>query len=140
MILLMAAFVAKDIDGNTIKLDSIVQEKVVVLDFWATWCNHCDEELDKLKENFSGREDVQIIAISQDTRRGLGRVRRMAKAHGWDFPIILDEGRKISGRYGILGLPTVVVIGQDGKVKKKIIGFNPKLIDMIEEGIERGKK
>ncbi len=135
MMLLWMAFVAKDINGNTVALDSVLQEKAVVLDFWATWCKHCDEELDKLKKHFSGREDVQIIAISQDTKRGLSRVRRMTKAHGWDFPIILDEGKKISSRYGVIALPTVVVIGRDGEVKKKIVGFNPRLIQLIEEAV-----
>ncbi len=135
MMLLWMAFVATDLHGNTVALDSVLQEKAVVLDFWATWCKHCDEELDKLKKHFSGREDVQIIAISQDTKRGLSRVRRMAKAHGWDFPIILDEGKKISSRYGVIALPTVVVIGRDGEVKKKIVGFNPRLIQLIEEAV-----
>ncbi len=137
MMLLLMTFVAKDIHGNTVALDSVLQERAVILDFWATWCKHCDEELDRLKKHFSEREDVQIIAISQDTRRGLSRVRRMARAHNWDFPIILDEGKKISSRYGVIALPTVVVIGRDGEVRAKIVGFNPRLINLIEEALGR---
>ncbi len=137
MMLLMMAFVAKDIHGNTVVLDSVLQKKAVILDFWATWCKHCDEELDKLKKHFSGREDVQIIAISQDTRRGLSKVKRMARAHRWNFLIILDEGKKISSRYGVIALPTVVVIGRDGEVRKKIVGFNPRLLELIEEALDK---
>jgi len=129
------AFVATDIYGNRINVDSLMREKHVILDFWATWCAHCDEELDKVHEAFKNRDDVAIIAISQDSKRNLNRVRQMAKSHGWDFPIIIDEGKRISSRYGVFGLPTVVVFERGGKMKRKIFGFNPRLVDMIKEAL-----
>ncbi|NPB04144.1 MAG: TlpA family protein disulfide reductase [Thermotogae bacterium] len=128
-------FVATDIYGNRINVDSLMKEKHVILDFWATWCNHCDEELDKLNEAFGDREDVIIVAISQDTKRNINRVRQMAKAHGWNFPIIIDEGKKLSSRYGVFGLPTVMVFQRGGHLKKRIYGFNPRLIKLIKEAL-----
>lgn len=131
----LLTFVATDIYGNRVNVDSLMREKHVILDFWATWCNHCDEELDKLNEAFGKREDVVIVAISQDSKRNINRVRQMARSHGWNFPIIIDEGKKLSSKYGVFGLPTVIAYEKGGKMKKKIFGFNPRLVEMIKSAL-----
>ena len=59
----------------------------------------------------------------------------MAQSHGWDFPIIIDEGKKLSSRYGVFGLPTVIVYERGGKMKKKIFGFNPRIVEIIEKAL-----
>ncbi len=133
--ILVLSLVVEDINGNRINIDSLMEEKHVILDFWATWCAHCDEELDRLNEAFGDRDDVIIIAISQDSKRNVNRVRQMAQSHGWDFPIIIDEGKKLSSRYGVFGLPTVIVYERGGKMKKKIFGFNPRIVEIIEKAL-----
>jgi len=136
MIWIFIGFVATDIYGNKVDFDGIVKEKHVVLNFWATWCNHCDEELDKLNKHFSDRDDIVIIAISQDTKRDIERVNSMAKSHGWKMPIVIDDGKRISSQFAVLGLPTVIIFEKGGKLKKKVFGYNPKIVEIIRETLK----
>ncbi len=119
-------FSLKDIDGNPVILDSLLQKGMVILDFWATWCTYCDEELDLLNDLQQQYPDqLTVVAISLDSPRTLSKIRSLRDARGWQFPIVLDSHQTLKRKYRVFGLPTVFIIDQNGEILLTRQGYNP---------------
>ena len=104
------------LDGNEVRL-SQYRGKVILLNFWATWCRPCREEmpsLQKLWAQFRG-QDFVILAVAAD--RGNPRtVARFAAELNLDFPILLDPAGEVRRHYEVYGLPMTYLIGRDGRI------------------------
>ncbi len=118
-------FSAKDLDGKPFELHSL-GGKVVILNFWASWCAPCIEEIPSLLslvKEFKG--DVQLVAVSGDSSREDIDVFMKAfpdlKNHK-DIKMIWDEDRSIMQQFEVSRLPESLVVGKDNKLKKKIVG------------------
>jgi len=89
--------------------------KVVIVNFWASWCLECRPEmpmLEALHRDFASR-GLAIIGINAREHRPT--VRRYATELGLTFPLVLDEAGKTNELYGVIGLPTTFVVGRDGR-------------------------
>jgi peroxiredoxin len=96
--------------------------KVVLLDFWATWCDPCREEIPHFIElqNDYGDRGLQIIGVSMDD--GPEPVRDYYQRFKMNYPVVMGNA-KIGELYGgVLGLPIAFIIGRDGYIAKKHIG------------------
>jgi cytochrome c biogenesis protein CcmG, thiol:disulfide interchange protein DsbE len=114
-------FSLPELGGQTLTL-STYRGKVVLLDFWATWCDPCREEIPRLVELQNNYRDqgLQIIGISMDD--GPEPVRPFYQQFKMNYPIVMGNA-KIGELYGgILGLPIAFVIGRDGRVYAKHLG------------------
>ena len=115
-------FALTDIFGQKLSLDQY-RGKVVLLDFWATWCGPCRSEIPgfiRLQKAYANR-GFQIIGISED-QGGAAPVLDFYKQEGLDYRVALDNG-KIGELYGgVIGLPTSYLIGRDGRIYSKIPG------------------
>jgi peroxiredoxin len=108
-------------DGQRVSLDSL-QGKVVILNFWATWCLECRPEMpmfERLHREF-GAQGLSVVGIN--AREGATAVRVYAKELGLTFPLILDPRGTINAAYGVIGLPTTFLIGRDGRPVALAIG------------------
>lgn len=132
--ILLIGFSITDIYGKSYNLEDF--NSYIILDFWATWCAHCDEELDKLNKEFYNDSLFKIVAISLDTKREVEKIKQIAKSRNWKFIITIDEGKKIASKYGVVGLPTVVILDKNLKVKKKITGYHPNLLELIRKSVK----
>ena len=111
-------FTADDIKGNTIELDEY-KGKVVILDFWATWCPPCRKEIPNLKEIYKTHKgnDFEIISIALE-RKPKEFALNFIKEWKMDWVHIIDnvKGREIAQKYKIRYIPTMYVIDKKGKI------------------------
>lgn len=120
------AFTLTNLDGKSVSLSDF-RGKVVVLDFWATWCPPCKREIpdfiDLQKEY--GSQGVQIVGIALDEPE---KVQAFARQNGMNYPILLGSD-EISLRYGgISGIPTTFIIDKSGKIVNRFVGFRPRQV------------
>ena len=116
-------FKLRDVNGRTVRL-SDYKGKVVLVNFWATWCPPCRAEMPDLVrlQRDHGKEGLQIIGITYPPERKT-RVRRFARSLKVNYPIILGT-REIKARFSSEEtLPLTVVINRDGTVKDIISGI-----------------
>ncbi len=116
-------FSLKDLDGHELKLSSL-RGKVVLLNFWATWCPPCREEVPSLvalNKQMSGEKSFQMVTVSID-EGGKQAVEDFFKASGVTLPVLLDTDRSISRLYGTTGVPETFVIDRKGVIVKKVVG------------------
>ena len=116
-------FVLKDVNGRTVRL-SDYRGKVVLINFWATWCPPCRAEMPDLvrHQREYAKQGLQIIGITYPPERK-DRVQRFARSIKVNYPIILGT-REIKARFSSEEtLPLTVVINRDGKVSDIISGI-----------------
>ena len=123
-------FKLKDIDGKEVSLASFRDpNKVVLLNFWATWCGPCKAEIPgfvELQEKY--RDKLTIIGYSVDDTAELAK--KYAAEYKMNYPILLGEGREdVQDAYGpIWGIPASFIISKDGKVCRKHMGIAPEAV------------
>lgn len=119
-------FTLTSIDGKIIKL-SDYKGKVLILDFWATWCPPCRAEIPDfvaLQDQY-GKKGLQIVGISVD-QGGAAVVKPFAKENNINYPILLTDGKVEAAYGGIRGIPTTFVIDREGNIRNKYVGFTAK--------------
>jgi peroxiredoxin len=113
-----------NIDGKPVKL-SDYRGKIVIVNFWASWCNPCVEEFPsmmKLMSQFSN--DVVVFAVSEDDNRE--DIQAFMKAMGLPkpgFEIVWDEKKENMKAWGVEKVPETFLVGRDGKLIRKVLGI-----------------
>lgn len=116
----------KDLDGREARLPC-QGHKVLVVNFWATWCGPCKQELPHLAaiaKEYSGR-GVQVIGISLDAVIP-ANLKPAAAGLGITYPVLVGGAEKIFQRTGIDGIPATLIIAADGRIDKVLVGYHSK--------------
>jgi thiol-disulfide isomerase/thioredoxin len=110
-----------DLSGQPLSLSSY-RGKVVLLDFWATWCVPCREEIPHLidLQNKYGNQGLQIVGVSMDDSPD--PVRDFYQHFKMNYPVVMGDAKTGEQYGGVLGLPIAFVVGPDGKITSKHIG------------------
>jgi len=111
-----------DINENTLRL-SDMQGSVVLINFWATWCESCVDEMpsmDKLFRQFSEKPDFKLITIVY--RDSLDNALSYLKENGYAFPVYSNPDNTAARKFGITGVPETFIIDKNGVLRNKVIG------------------
>lgn len=115
-------FALADLTGRRVALEEFRGKKVVVLDFWATWCGPCRAAMPGLQALHDELKDQGIALVGVNESEDPERVRAFMERKGYTLTTVLDTDGAVGGLYGVRALPTLVVIDRLGKVRKLSVG------------------
>lgn len=134
----VADFKLKDINGKEVGLkETLASHPVVLLDFWATWCGPCVEEmpaLQRLHEEF-GSKGLRILTV--DGYETASAVQRFVKEHKLTFTFLLDPERRISRRFMRSGIPHTLILDSSAKIVVDEEGYGPSFEGRWRDQIRR---
>lgn len=126
------AFTLPDLSGRGVSLADF-KGKVVVLDFWATWCPPCRKEIPDFItiQNEYGSKGVQVVGIALDE---LPKVQDFVRSNGMNYPVLMGNDAITALYGGIEGIPTTFIIDRNGKITERFEGYRPRqtFVDAIK--------
>jgi len=113
-------FALENLNAEQMRLSDL-RGKVVVVNFWATWCIPCVEEMPSFQEFQDQYPDMVMIGI--DEKEGIDQVSNFLEGKGIDYPILLDYNAKVGGSYNVFMLPSTFFIDQAGMIRFRHYGI-----------------
>jgi peroxiredoxin len=130
-----ADFTLPDVAGVNQTLSSY-RGKVVILNFWATWCGPCKYEIPHFIKLYNTYKDKGVTILGVAIGEPKGTVEGFARAKGMTYPVLLDTKSAVPRLYGgVRGIPTTFIITQDGKIYRKHVGV-PADMKIFEEEVK----
>jgi peroxiredoxin len=121
-------FALADLDGNEVTLAEY-EGKVVVLDLWATWCPPCRQEIPFLVSLYEEFKDDGLVVVGVGLDQGgAPTLIPFVEENGITYPILVGN-REVQARYGVTGIPTTFMIGRDGRISTKHVGYHPSMAE-----------
>ncbi|MCM3653618.1 TlpA family protein disulfide reductase [Metabacillus litoralis] len=111
------------LDGEKMSLSSL-EGKKVILNFWATWCPPCREEMpdmQKIHDEYEGEVVVAAVNLTSSEKNSAS-VKHFVDELGLSFPVLLDEDGKINKQFEVLSYPTSYIVNKDGVITTKFVG------------------
>ena len=114
-------FTLKDIHGRALSLSSL-KGKVVLINFWATWCPPCKAEMPSMNKLYHDlrAQGFEVIAISTDT--SLSTIKDFLAENRLDFPVLFDEDKTVTRQYHVFSMPTTFLVDRNGMIVEKFYG------------------
>ena len=117
-------FTLTGIDGAQVSLEGL-KGKVILLDFWATWCGPCKQVMPTIQKIADEYKDKDVAVFGVNTwERGEGAAQKYMESKGFTYPCLL-AGDELAKSYGVPGIPTLLVIGKDGMIVLAEVGMAP---------------
>src|SRR5262245_37253385 len=137
-------FALNDQDGNKVELQSF-RGKVVLLNFWYSRCSPCVAALPEVEELSKDFKDKGLVALGVDGENAQV-AREFVKNKGYSFATLIDEGKEVSRKYEVSGMPHFFIIDREGRIRWRLSGYGPtdpssrrsvrNAVEMVLKGIE----
>ncbi|MBU6411166.1 MAG: TlpA family protein disulfide reductase [Verrucomicrobia bacterium] len=118
-------FTLRDLSGHAVALSAYRGRKIVLMDFWATWCGPCRMAmpgLQELADKYHGH-GLEILSVNQG--EPADHVRDFIQREKYTFHVVLDQNQAVGGQYGVQGIPTLVLVDKKGVVRWIRVGYSP---------------
>ncbi len=138
-------FNLEDINGNSVKLSELLKTGPVFLQFWATWCVPCKEEMKVLNEIWGKYKDsgFVFVAVSTDDQKSISKVKPFIESKSYKFTVLYDSDKNVFSSYGGQDPPFSVLLDRNGNVFKSYSGYiqgdDSKLENDIKDALKVGK-
>lgn len=126
-------FTLKDLEGKQVRLSDF-KGKVVLLDFWATWCGPCIRAIPHLEALHRKYKEQGLVVIGINHERDHAKVRKFAKEQ-ISYIVLLDADEQFT-EYGVRGIPTAFYIDKEGKIRHQDVGFAPGKEKQMEQKVK----
>ena len=126
-------FILTDLNGRTHSLNEY-RGKIVLLNFWATWCKPCTTEMPAMQATYDRLRDKGFVVLAINELEDEAKVREHIKQYGHTFPVLMDRDNKVANQYGVFGLPVSVFVDGQGVVQEYIKGgllTEQKILDVV---------
>lgn len=115
-------FELNGLDGKTYKLSGM-RGKVVLINFWATWCKYCVKEIPSLNRLYNAFKEGGLVVLGISVDRSPLTVETFLQKNSVTYPVLMDlDGKVFVRTYTVIGLPTTFLINKDGYIVEKLIG------------------
>jgi peroxiredoxin len=122
-----------DLEGRQQSL-SQYRGKVVLVNFWATWCKPCTTEMPAMQTTYDKLRDKGFVVLAINELEDDAKVREHIKQYGHTFPVLMDRDNKVANQFGVFGLPVSVFLDEKGVVREYIKGgllTEQKILDVV---------
>ncbi len=134
----------KTLDGKTVNLEDYGTDgKITVVSFWATWCSPCKKELDAIADlypEWKDEYDVELIAVTIDTRRALAKVPGIVETKGWEYTVLSANEQEAQNALNFQTIPQTFIIDKSGKIVWNHSGYLPGDEEELEDEIAKLSK
>lgn len=129
----LPAFSLPDLEGKT-RSNAEFSGKVVVVDFWATWCATCKETVPRLAElqEKYGSRGLTVVGISVD-KGSAEKIKRAARKLGINYLVLHDKENSLGGAFGFTGIPSLYVFDRSGTLLSAMPGYDPDQEKLLAE-------
>ncbi len=128
-------FSLKGLDGKEYSLAD-QKGKVVLLDFWTTWCSPCVVAMPGIQKLHENLNKKGLVAWGINPETDIDRVAEFLENKGITYPTLLDKGGKVSGLYNVTAIPRCIIIDRNGMIAKDFTGYSKAQEQIIEESIK----
>jgi peroxiredoxin/outer membrane lipoprotein-sorting protein len=129
-----ADFSLTDLEGQRHRL-SEQRGKVVMLDFWATWCGPCRIQMPAVERIYQEFKNKGLVVFTVNQRETADRAKAYIQKYSYTSTTLLDSQGEVGRQYGVRGIPTLVIVGRDGTIVAHWVGVHPE--SMLREGLKR---
>ena len=109
-------FTLKSLDGKNLKLSEMTGN-VILINFWASWCGPCREEMPLLNALHNKYEPLGFTVLGVNVEEDLKGAKGFLKNFPVDFPVLLDNTNKVSKQFKVVAMPTTIVVDRDGNMR-----------------------
>lgn len=117
-------FTLKSMNGENLRLEEY-RGKVVLINFWASWCGPCRQEMPILQKIHDRYEPLGFTVLGVNVDEKQEKARRIVERLDVDFPLLLDTDQLVSEAYDVNAMPYSVLVGRDGKINYIHRGYKP---------------
>ena len=132
-------FILKTLEGKQVSLNSF-EGKVVILNFWASWCGPCKAEMPSIESLYNKTKDLNIVILAVNLGESESTVKSYIDSNNFSFTVLLDTDKTVGTEYGVRSIPTTYILDKNGMAVAGKLGSyewdNNKIISLLKDMAE----